>query len=61
MGELEIIAISNIYDINIYAFQINDNDEIYLINKNSDLENNNKIIITLCFINTNHYLVVYEK
>ena len=61
MGELEIIAISNIYDINIYAFQTNDSDEIYLINKYGNFENQNKNLLTLCFVNNNHYMVVYEK
>ena len=61
MGELEIIAISNIYDINIYAFQTNDSDEIYLINKYGNFENQNKNLLTLCLVNNNHYMVVYEK
>ena len=33
MGEFEIIAISNIYNVNIYVFQINNKDEMYFINK----------------------------
>lgn len=61
MGELEITAISIIYNINILVFKITDNDEIYLINKYGDFNNRNRILVALWFINNNHYIVVYEK
>ena len=43
MGELEIIAISNIYNANIMVFQKNDNNQIYLTNKYGNFNDETKI------------------
>ena len=61
MGEIEIIATMNCFDANIMVFQKNDNDEIYLLNKYGNFENKEKILLTLCYVNDNHFNVIYEK
>lgn len=61
MGELEIIAITIIYNVNILLFQINENEEIEFVNKYGNIDNNTKMLLTLCFINHNHFNVLYEK
>ena len=60
MGELEIIALSNIYNANIFVFKINNNNELCIINQYGNININNRILLTLCYINNNHFIVVYE-
>lgn len=44
------------------VFQKNDNNQIYLINKYGNFNDETKILLTLCYIsNRNHFNVVYEK
>ena len=61
MGELEIIAITIIYDMNILLFQLNENEEIELVNKYGNIDNNEKMLLILCYINNNHFNVFYMK
>ena len=44
------------------VFQKNDNNQIYLINKYGNFNDETKILLTLCYIsNRNHFNVIYEK
>ena len=57
MGDLEISVIHKIFDSVLFLFEINYNNELHLLQINGDI-NNNSIILTLCFINNNHYNII---
>ena len=59
MGELEISALSIIYNVNIILFRKNFNTEINIINKCGDFNDNDKLLFTICYINDNHFNVLY--
>ena len=61
MGELEIITIAHIYDLNIMLFQKNEKDEIYLLNKYGNFNIKENLLLTLCYVNNNHFNILYEK
>ena len=62
MGELEINAISIIYNVNIIVFQITYNDELQIINKYGNFDDiTNHLLLTLCYVGENHFKVLYEK
>ena len=58
MWDLELSVIHKIYDIELYIFQKNFN-ETKFINKYGNTNNDN--ILTLCYVNGNHYTVLYEN
>lgn len=60
MGDLEISVVHLIYDCIVYIFELYFNNEIRLINIYGDINNTDKNIINLCFVNNNHYIVLYE-
>ena len=59
MGDLEISVLHKIYNSILFLFELNYNNELHLLQIN--LDNNNSIILTLCFINNNHYNIIYEN
>ena len=59
MGDLEISVLHKIYNSVLFLFEMNYNNELHLLQINGD--NNNSIILTLCFINNNHYNIIYEN
>jgi len=61
MGELEIQSISEIYDVTLIVFQLVDDNTLKIINIYGNLNDNNKNLLTLCYINDNHFNVVYNK
>ena len=61
MGELEISALSIIYNVNIILFRKNFNNEIDIINKYGDFNDNDKLLFTLYYINDNHFNVLYKN
>ena len=61
MGDLEISVIHIIYDCILYLFEINNNFELHLINIYGNDDTNDKILLNLCFVNNNHYIVLYER
>ena len=60
MGDLEISVVHLIYDCIVYIFELYFNNKIRLINIYGDINNTDKNIINLCFVNNNHYIVLYE-
>ena len=42
-------------------FEINNEDKLILMNRYGDIKNNNKILLTLCYIDNNHFQMIYEK
>jgi len=61
MGDLEISVIHKIFNAVLFLFEINYNNELILLQINGDINNNISIILTLCFINNNHYNIIYEN
>ena len=61
IGDLEISALINVYDIIIFVFEINNENKLILMNRYGDIENNNKIFLSLSYIFNNHFQVIYEK
>ena len=61
MGELEIIAITIIYRVNLLLFQLNENEEIEFVNKYEYTDNNSNMLLTLCFMNNSHFNVLQER
>ena len=60
MGDLEISICSIIYNFYLLLFGISFNDNLSLINKYGDIKDN-KILLTLCYVNQSHFKVLYEK
>ena len=61
MGELEIQSTSEIYDVTLIVFQLGNDNTLKIINIYGSLNDNNKNLLTLCYINYNHFNVVYNK
>ena len=59
-GDLEISVCSVIYNFNLLLFGISFNNNLSLINKYGDI-NDNKILLALCYVNQNHFKVLYEN
>ena len=61
MGNLEISIIYKIYDYVMYVFVLtNNNITLNLINIYGIDDNADKILLNLCYVNDNHYIVLYE-
>ena len=61
MGDLEMSVLPQIYDATILVFELTPNGYVKLIYSYGDIYNNSKIFLTLCFVNGNHFNVLYEK
>ena len=61
MGDMELSVIHIIYDCLLYIYEIEHNKILKLININGDKTDKSKFIINLCYINDNHFAVLYEK
>ena len=61
MGDIEISVIHIIYDCILYLFEIDNNFKIQLINIYGEDTDINKKLLNLCFVNNNHFVVLYEK
>ena len=61
MGDLEISVIHKKYNAILFLLELNNNNELHLMQINGDIHNNNSILLTLCFINNNHYNIIYEN
>ena len=61
IGDLEISALINVYNIIIFEFEIYNENKLILMNRYGDIENNNKILLSLSYIFNNHFQVIYEK
>ena len=60
MGNLEISACHLIFNSCILAFEIDNNNKLELLNSYENI-NYNKLLLTLLYINQNHFQVIYEK
>ena len=61
IGDLEISSLINVYNIIIFEFEIYNENKLVLMNRYGNIESNNKILLTLCYIFNNHFQVIYEK
>ena len=59
MGDLEMSVINKIYDVNFYLFEERNNHIILLANW-GNIYDNSKMFINICFVDNNHYNVLYE-
>ena len=61
MGDLEISIINEIYDCVLLVFEITNNyNTLNLINIYGKDDTDDKSILNLCYVNNNHYIVLYE-
>ena len=61
MGELEMSVIPFLYDAVLYVFELRANDQLILLSKNGDINNTNKLFLNLCYVNDNHFNILYEN
>jgi len=61
MGDIEISVVYIIYDCILFLFEIDNNFKIQLINIYGEDTDKKKKLLDLCFVNNNHYVVLYEK
>ena len=59
MGDLELSVINKIYDVNFYLFEERKGN-INLLSNWGNIYDNSKIFINICFVENNHYNVLYE-
>ena len=55
MGDLEISACINIYNDVILVFELNDNNELTILDKYGDQISEDKILLTLFYIDEKNY------
>ena len=60
-GRFEISVLHIIYYCILYLFEITNTFELILINAFGEDDSNDKILLNLCIVNNNHYIVLYEK
>ena len=60
MGDLEISACHLIFNACILVFEIDINDKLKLLNSYGNISDD-KLVLTLLYINQNHFQVIYEK
>ena len=61
MGDLEISVINKIYEATLYVYELRSDLNIYLLSKYGDINDDNKLFLNLCYIDNNHYNILYEK
>ena len=61
MGDLEMSVINLICDVNLFIFEeINNSNSIKLMQIYGDPNDKTKTVLTICFVDNNHFSVVYE-
>ena len=60
MGDLEISVINKIYEATLYIYELREDQNFYLLSKYGDINDGTKLFLNLCFVNNNHYNVLYE-
>ena len=58
-GDIEISAVNIVYEATLFFFELNSNNEVTLLQTYGNINNN--YLLTLCFVNNDHFKVVYEK
>ena len=58
-GDLEIAAVNIVYEATLFLLELNSKSELSLLQAYGDI--NNIYLLTLCFVNDDHFNVVYEK
>ena len=58
-GDLELSVVNKIYDANFYLFEERKGN-INLLSNWGNIYDNSKIFINICFVENNHYNVLYE-
>ena len=61
MGDLELSVVSTLYDAVFYVFDLKDEDNLILLSQYGDINNISKIFLNICYVNDNHYNILYEK
>ena len=61
MGYLEISVVNKIYETTLYIYELRDNQNFYLLSKYDDINDDTKLFLYLCFVNNNHYNILYEE
>ena len=60
-GELEIFTIAHLYDAIVVIFKLNNNLDLNIFKIIGDINDNKKLLLTLCLVNNNHFNVVYQN
>ena len=61
MGDLEISVVNKIYEATLYIYELRDDQNFYLLSKYGDINDDTKLFLNLCFVDNNHYNILYEK
>ncbi len=61
MGDLEISVVNKIYEATLYVYELRNDMNVYLLSKYGDINDNSKLFLNLCFVDNNHYNILYEK
>ena len=61
MGDLEISVVNKIYEATLYIYELRDDQNFYLLSKYVDINDDTKLFLNLCFVDNNHYNILYEK
>ena len=61
MGDLELSILPYLYDAILFIFELSNNTDLILLNTYGFFNNNQNILLTICYINNNHFNVIYEK
>ena len=62
IGDLEISALSFLFNAEMYLFELRDDGKIYLLNEVDKIEDKDedKIFLNLCLVKGSHFQVIYE-
>ena len=52
--------VNKIYESTLYIYELRDDQNFYLLSKYGDINEDTKLFLNLCFVNNNHYNILYE-
>ena len=61
MVDLELSVLNLIYDTTLLVYQKRNDGTLILLQTYGNINDPNKLFLNLCYVNNNHYLVLYEK
>ena len=61
MGVLEMPVVNKIYEATLYVYELRSDINVYLLSKYGDINDDTKLLLNLCYVDNNHYNILYGK
>ena len=54
-------VVNKIYEVTLYVYELRSETNVYLFSKYGDINDDTKLFLNLCYVDNNHYNILYEK